>query len=115
MIYRLAKIEDVEQIDALCKRENLALPQDGTTYVADDNGKIIGFISFTPIHFVNCFVSDSAIASNVLYEKMSSVLEAVGAKRVMMIAQNSNIEDLALTKEFVFTNEVVNVMEKKYG
>ncbi len=51
--YRLAKIEDVEQIDALCKRENIATPFDGTTIVAEDDGKILGFINASQIAFVN--------------------------------------------------------------
>lgn len=111
--YRLAKVEDASQIDALCKRENLASPCSGTVYVAEDNGKIVGFISFAPVHLVDCLVGDSALVANVLYEKMASVLETVGAKRVMMISQNGNIEDLATQKGFHKTNEAVNIFEKE--
>lgn len=111
--YRLAKVEDATQIDALCKREGLATPCSGTIYVAEDNGKVVGFISFAPVHLVDCFVSDSAIASNVLYEKMASVLEAVGAKRIVMVSQSIDAEDFAEKKGFHKTNEAVNIFEKE--
>lgn len=112
MNYRLAKIEDVEQIDSLCKRENIASPFDGTTIVAEDYDKIVGFINFSQIAFVNGFVSDNSLSSNVLYEKMATVLEMLGTKRVMIFPKNEEIEKLADRKGFKVTNKSVNTMEK---
>jgi hypothetical protein len=113
MEYRLAKVEDVEQIDALCKRENIATPPDGTAYVAVDDGKIVGFVSFSLVNLVNGFVSDSSLASTVLYEKMISALETLGAKRVVMFPKNEQVESLAIKKGFKFTNRNINSLEKE--
>jgi hypothetical protein len=113
--YRLAKIEDVPQIDELCKRDNLATPCDGTTYVAEYEGKIIGFVNFAPVTLINCFVSDSSLAFNILYEKMASVLETLGANRIVMFTKKKDVEELAMKKGFVFTNTNVNTMEKNHG
>ena len=112
MIYRLAKIEDVEQIDALCKRESIAIPIGGTTIVAENDGKIVGFVNFEPITLVCGFVSDNPLSFNVLYEKMETAIEIFGAKRVMLFPKNKGVEGLANKKGFKVTNRGMDIMEK---
>lgn len=113
MDYRLARVGDVPQIEELCKRENIADPISGMTYVAEDEDKIIGVINFRPVHLVDCFISEYPLSSNVLYEKMISALEVAGIKRVLMFPKNKEIEVLGLKKGFRITNICINTMEKE--
>jgi len=62
MTYRLAKEQDVPQIRELCEREKFLFPNLQLCFVAENEGKIVGFVNMALEPMIDVLISDNPIS-----------------------------------------------------
>lgn len=114
MIYRHATKDDFKAIDALCMRYGIATPPDpSTTLIAvDETGEVRGILGMRIRLVVEPFISESGIASAVLWEKMKTASEILGHQVLLLTTKDAHAEQ-AERLGFKVLNKDVIVMEKE--
>lgn len=94
MNIRESKIEDVEQIKALCKKYGLEISREAKVIVAENNyGKITGFIAIRPVIFIEPMICENPIASVKLWKYVKDKLTdgGVGITRIFIKKKYYNL------------------------
>jgi len=70
MTYRLARTDDVPQIEELCKKEGLEFPNLKLCFVAEHEKKIVGFINMAIEAVIDTLISENPISAVRLTDMM---------------------------------------------
>ena len=84
MNYRPAIKSDIDKIDILCAKENIATPKKGLCFVAEEDGKIIGFINAEARMIIEPMICHDPRVTNVLFNAMQCHLAANGVEEVYL-------------------------------
>src|SRR3990167_4575914 len=93
MKYRLGRTDDIPQIEELCKKQNLPTPTLQLCFVADDEGKIVGFISLSIEAVIDCLISENPVSAVRLMDMMMGA--CTGHKRVICQTKRENVVESA--------------------
>lgn len=93
MTYRLAKTEDIPQINALCEKHGLDHPAFGMCFVAEDEGKVVGYCNALAVSLVDA-ASDNPLAVRPLFDMVQGGLTASGVKFMGAITRQPRIETI---------------------
>ena len=100
MIYRRAQERDIEQITELCKREGLQSPNLQVCFVAENEGKIVGFINMALEPEIDVVVADNQIAAVRLIDMMMGACSI--HRRVVCHTEKESV--VKLMERFGFRN-----------
>ena len=89
---RDAKIEDLEQIEALAKKHKLSLPSEGKIIVVEtEEGKIEGFVNLRSVVTIEPFICENPLAANKLWEHIRDRSEKGNVKIIRCYAQPKHV------------------------
>lgn len=112
MRYRLATPADIEAINKLCENKGLERPTLGYCMVAEDGGKIIGYVNAMVVPMIDT-VCENPIASKSLHDKFSGYLIGLGFNSEWMFTRKPEVESVAKKYGFIQLREGVNLYAKE--
>jgi hypothetical protein len=82
MTYRKAEDKDKDAINELAVSSGFHPPNIGICFVAEDNGKIVGYVNSGIVGFVESIVSKNPISSVRLFSMAEGAIQQTGIKPV---------------------------------
>lgn len=114
MKYRLATVNDVEQIKDLCHAESLAMPLLQTCFVAqEDSGKIVGFINVANFPTIDTMISTNKIAAMRLFDMAMGAVSSSGARYVKCYTLREDVVNVAEKSGFVINDRNATILTKE--
>lgn len=113
MTIREAKIEDIEQVEAMAEKYGLCVPYDGKLLIAENEGKIKAFVNVRTVTVITPFVSENPMIGKKLWDYVEEKFQKGGIRLIQCITKEKNInlfKRLGFNK--VFGDQVI--MEKIY-
>lgn len=100
MNYRRAVEADVEQIKSLCDKEGLRYPNFQVCFVAENDGKVVGFVNMALEPEIDVVIADNQISAVRLIDMMMGACSI--HKRVICHTKKESVAKLA--EKFGFSN-----------
>lgn len=114
MKIREYKPEDYDKVKDLAEKHNLNLPSEGKIILAeDDEGRIVSFINFRMVLFIEPFVSENPLAGKKLFDEAEKRIKE-GNLRIVRCFTDVNNKELLEKLGFYEINELLVPFEKNY-